>query len=92
MKHTLYIKDFPDNVLTHLQQSRVISVDIETTGLNLHRDEVCTAQVSDGTGVNLIVKIDPNWIPSNLQLILENENVLNVFHHATFDVCMLHVS
>lgn len=92
MKHTLFIKDLPDDVLTHLQKSRIISVDIETTGLNLHRDEVCTAQVSDGVGVNLIVKIDPNWIPSNLQSILENENVLKVFHHATFDVCLLHES
>jgi len=92
MKHTLYKKDLPDDVYGHLQQTSVIAVDIETTGLNLFRDEVCTVQISDGKGINLIIKIDPNWIPDNLRYILENENVLKVFHHAPFDVCVMHES
>ena len=91
MKHTLYIKDLPDDIFDQLKSSIIIAVDIETTGLNLFRDEVCTVQLSNGN-VNLIIKIDPNWIPENLKLLLENEYVLKVFHHAPFDVSMLYQS
>ena len=92
MNYDLYNDDINKDLLDHFLQRGVVAVDTETTGLNMFRDEVCTIQLSDGIGKNIIVKINPHWIPENTKKLLENQHALKVFHHAPFDVSMLYQS
>ena len=92
MKYDLHHDDINKDLLDHFLQRGVIAVDTETTGLNMFRDDVCTIQLSDGIGKNVIVKINSNWIPEKTKKLLENKHALKIFHHAPFDVSMLYQS
>lgn len=94
MKYQIFNDDLPNDLLTRFRQEQLLAVDVETTGLNMFRDEVCTIQISDGVSNNIIIKINiKNYlVPGNLKSILENKNVRKVFHNAPFDVCMIYQS
>lgn len=74
-----------------------IAVDTETMGLNLLRDRLCLVQLSAGDGVCHLIKIHPSQGASekpqapHLKAILENPDVLKIFHFARFDVAALYV-
>jgi len=72
----------------------VIAVDTETMGLNPHRDRLCLVQLSGGDGNGELVQIPqgppgtPHHAP-NLKRLLEDPQVLKIFHFARFDVAAL---
>lgn len=86
MANHLYQGDLPDG----LDLGRMVAIDCETMGLNPHRDRLCVVQLSGGDGNAHIVQIakGQNKAP-NLTALLENPNVLKLFHYGRFDIAAL---
>jgi ribonuclease D len=72
------------------QSGAAIAVDTETLGLNPHRDRLCVVQISKGDGTADVVQIPPDGAkPAVLTRVLDNPNVLKIFHFARFDIAVL---
>jgi ribonuclease D len=68
-----------------------VAIDTEALGLQVKRDPLCLVQLSGGDGVCHLVKFDlgkPYKAP-HLKKILENKNILKIYHYARFDVSIL---
>ncbi len=73
-----------------LKLGDVIAVDTEAMGLELHRDQLCVVQLSDGSGVEHVVRLKrPEFDCPNLKALLADPAVLKIFHFARFDVAMM---
>jgi ribonuclease D len=83
----LYRGDLPDG----LDLGPVVAIDCETMGLNPHRDRLCVVQLSGGDGEAHLVQIakDQTEAP-NLCRMLEDPQVLKLFHFGRFDIAALH--
>ena len=83
----LYQNDLPDG----LELGPVVAIDCETMGLNPHRDRLCVIQMSGGDGDAHIVQvgIGQNEAP-NLCAMLENPDVLKLFHFGRFDIAAMY--
>jgi ribonuclease D len=67
-----------------------IAIDTETLGLNPLRDRLCVVQISTGDGDAHLVQIDAKSMQApRLKAVLEDPNVLKIFHFARFDVATL---
>lgn len=68
-----------------------VAIDTEALGLQIKRDPLALVQLSGGDGVCHLVKFDlgkPYKAP-NLKKLIENKNVLKIYHYARFDVAIL---
>lgn len=87
MANHLYKNDLPDG----LDMGRVVAIDCETMGLNPHRDRLCLVQMSGGDGNSHIVQIAKGQSRApNLCAMLENPEVLKLFHFGRFDIAAMH--
>ena len=87
MTNTLYQNDLPDG----LDLGPVVAIDCETMGLNPHRDRLCLIQMSGGDGnVHLVQVARGQTSAPNLCAMLENPNVLKLFHFGRFDIAALY--
>ena len=87
MTNTLYLNDLPDG----LDLGPVVAIDCETMGLNPHRDRLCLIQLSGGDGnVHLVQVARGQTAAPNLCAMLENPNVLKLFHFGRFDIAALY--
>jgi ribonuclease D len=67
-----------------------VAIDTETMGLKPHRDRLCLVQLSSGNGKAHIVQFDQEeYKANNLISILQNPEILKIFHYARFDVAIL---
>ena len=83
MTNYLHKGDLPDTV----DLGSVVAVDSETMGLNPLRDRLCVVQLSAGDGDAHLVQLDrETYDAPNLKRLLEDEDVLKIFHFARFDV------
>jgi ribonuclease D len=88
----LHKHDLPDG----LDFGASVAIDTETMGLDPRRDRLCLVQLSSGDGAAHCVQIIPPALGGrgadcpNLKRLLENPEVLKIFHFARFDVAMLH--
>lgn len=82
----LHKHDLPDTY----KAGDSVAIDTETMGLNPHRDRLCLVQISTGDGTADLVQIsqDQDAAP-NLARVLNDRNVLKLFHFARFDVAVL---
>ncbi|MEO9896861.1 MAG: ribonuclease H-like domain-containing protein [Paracoccaceae bacterium] len=86
MANTLHISDLPDD----LDLGSVVAIDCETMGLNPHRDRLCVVQLSSGDGNAHIVQIKKGQTKApNLTALLEDPNVLKLFHFGRFDIAAM---
>ena len=86
MTNYLYDGDLPKN----LELGAVIAVDTETMGLNITRDRLCLVQISSGDGNAHLIQISSGQILApNLCQILENPNILKIFHFGRFDIAVI---
>ncbi|MEP3845929.1 MAG: ribonuclease D [Paracoccaceae bacterium] len=86
MANTLHICDLPDD----LDLGSVVAIDCETMGLNPHRDRLCVVQLSSGDGNAHIVQIKKGQTEApNLTALLENPDVLKLFHYGRFDIAAM---
>ncbi len=68
-----------------------VAIDTETTGLDLHRDRLCLAQLSAGDGVCHLVQFAPGATHApNLKALLADPAVTKLFHFGRFDVAVLY--
>tara|TARA_X000001036_G_C20396246_1_gene690764 strand:+ start:69 stop:683 length:615 start_codon:yes stop_codon:yes gene_type:complete len=87
MANYLHSNDLPDN----LDLGQVVAIDTETMGLNLNRDRLCLVQVSSGDGNAHLIQISPNQkLAVNLCRLLEDHNILKIFHFGRFDIAVLY--
>jgi ribonuclease D len=86
MTNTLYQGDLPDG----LDLGPVVAIDCETMGLNPHRDRLCVVQMSGGDGNAHLVQIASGQTAApNLSAMLENPEVLKLFHFGRFDIAAM---
>lgn len=86
MAHHLYQGDLPDG----LDLGPVVAIDCETMGLNPVRDRLCVVQMSGGDGEAHLVQIAKGQTEApNLCAMLENPEVLKLFHFGRFDIAAL---
>lgn len=86
MSNHLYQNDLPDG----LDLGPVVAIDCETMGLNPHRDRLCLVQMSRGDGDCHLVQIAQGQTEApNLKAMLEDPNVLKIFHYGRFDIAAL---
>lgn len=86
MASHLYRNDLPDG----LDLGPVVAIDCETMGLNPHRDRLCVVQLSSGDGNAHVVQIEKNQKDApNLIALLENPDVLKLFHFGRFDIAAM---
>lgn len=87
MTNYLYHNDLPDDL--NLGQS--VAIDTETMGLNPNRDRLCLVQVSSGDGNAHLIQISPKQqLAPNLCALLENDQILKIFHFGRFDIAVLY--
>ncbi len=87
MTNYLYKNDLPDG----LNLGPVVAIDCETMGLNPHRDRLCVVQLSGGDGHAHIVQIEKGQTQApNLAALLENPDVLKLFHFGRFDIAAMY--
>jgi ribonuclease D len=86
MTNYLYKNDLPDG----LDLGPIVAIDCETMGLNPHRDRLCVVQLSSGDGHAHLVQIEKGQTQApNLAALLENPDVLKLFHFGRFDIAAM---
>jgi ribonuclease D len=86
MTNTLYQGDLPDG----LDLGPVVAIDCETMGLNPHRDRLCVIQMSGGDGNAHLVQVAKGQAEApNLTAMLEDPDVLKLFHFGRFDIAAM---
>ncbi|WP_114286831.1 ribonuclease D [Candidatus Halocynthiibacter alkanivorans] len=87
MANFLYQNDLPDD----LELGPVVAIDCETMGLNPHRDRLCVVQMSGGDGNAHLVQVAKGQSEApNLCRMLEDPDVLKLFHFGRFDIAAMY--
>ena len=76
--------DIDDAFYSRAASAKRVAWDIETSGLDWRTDTIGTCQIAVGESV-AVVQLDRRP-PHRLQALLENRDVIKVFHHAPFDL------
>jgi len=83
----VYQGDLPDN----LDLGSIVAIDCETMGLKPYRDRLCVVQLSGGDGNAHLVQITKGQKSApNLCKLLENPEVLKLFHFGRFDIAAMY--
>ena len=86
MTNHVYKGDLPDD----LDLGPIVAIDCETMGLNPKRDRLCVVQLSSGDGNAHLVQVAKGQTSApNLCRILEDPNVLKLFHFGRFDIAAM---
>lgn len=86
MTNKVYKNDLPDG----LELGPIVAIDCETMGLNPHRDRLCVVQLSGGDGNAHLVQIAKGQTNApNLCALLEDADVLKLFHFGRFDIAAM---
>jgi ribonuclease D len=79
----LHKNDLPDD----LKLGNVLAIDGEFMGLNVRRDPLCLIQISSGNSDAHIIQFDrKNYSAPNLTKILNDENIVKIFHYGRADM------
>ena len=81
----ILLNDLEQEFVDVIQETGIVALDCEMTGLNPHRDLLCLVQLCDVQQRVRIVKTQ-NWrkVP-HLAQILEDDKIIKVFHFAIMD-------
>ena len=86
MTNHVYKGDIPDN----LDLGAIVAIDCETMGLNPKRDRLCVVQLSSGDSNAHLVQVSKGQTSApNLCRMLEDPNVLKLFHFGRFDIAAM---
>ena len=87
MTNHVYRGDLPDD----LDLGPTVAIDCETMGLNPKRDRLCVVQLSSGDGNAHLVQVAKGQSSApNLCRMLEDPNVLKLFHYGRFDIAAMY--
>lgn len=81
--------DLTEEIRNIYFNSKFVSIDTETLGLNHNRDRLCLVQLCNEDGFVTLLKITSKNTPK-LKEILENPNSIKLFHFARFDMGILY--
>lgn len=83
-------RDLSEAFCQEYLNAEALAVDTETMGLICQRDRLCLVQVCDPKGRVSVIRIAKGQTDAPyLKQLLENSNVLKVFHFARFDLATL---
>ena len=84
--------DIPEGIFNNFMKLEKIAVDTELHGLSMNRDQICLVQLCDQEEQVCLVrpKLDEDY--SRLKALMENKEVLKVFHFALTDVAFFQTS
>ncbi|ETX28523.1 ribonuclease D [Roseivivax isoporae] len=83
----LHQGDLPDG----LDLGPAVAIDCETMGLDLKRDRLCLVQLSAGDGDAHLVQVAQGQREApNLVRLVEDPQVVKLFHFGRFDIAALH--
>ena len=86
MTNHVYKGDLPDG----LDLGPIVAIDCEAMGLNPKRDRLCVVQLSSGDGHAHLVQVAKGQTAApNLCRMLEDPNVLKLFHFGRFDIAAM---
>jgi ribonuclease D len=86
----MHVKLYKGDLPADFQASGAVAIDTETMGLNPLRDKLCLVQLSIGDGNAALVQIDrDSFAAPRLKALLEDPQILKIFHFARFDVAAL---
>lgn len=86
MTNFLYQNDLPND----LDLGPMVAIDCETMGLHPHRDRLCVLQLSGGDGHAHLVQVAKGQTEApNLCRLLEDPDVLKLFHFGRFDIAAM---
>jgi ribonuclease D len=86
MTNKVYQNDLPDG----LDLGAIVAIDCETMGLHPHRDRLCVVQLSGGDGNAHLIQIAKGQTDApNLCALLENPDILKLFHFGRFDIAAM---
>ena len=82
--------DLTEELFIEYKNSKYLAVDTEAMGLYHGRDRLCLVQICNESNITSFIKIDiGSQKAARIQNLLENENIMKIFHYARFDVAAL---
>lgn len=82
---TLYRGDVDQDLVDRARAHGLVAWDIETTGLDWSQDQIGTCQLAVAGDI-AVVQLDGWDVPQRLRSLLEDPDVVKLFHHAPFDL------
>ena len=80
-------RDLSSETLERYLKADALAIDTETMGLVPQRDRLCLVQLCDQSGYVTAIRIERGQTEApNLKQLLENKNIVKIFHYARFDV------
>ena len=92
MTEYLIYNDIPENMFNNFMKLEKIAVDTELHGLTMNRDQICLVQLCDQKEQVCLVRPKRGAGVSRLKALMENKDVLKVFHFALTDVAFFQTS
>ena len=92
MKEYLVHDDIPEGIFNNFMKLEKIAVDTELHGLTMNRDQICLVQLCDQKEQVCLVRPKRGAGVSRLKALMENKDVLKVFHFALTDVAFFQTS
>ena len=84
--------DIPEEIFNSFMKLEKIAVDTELHGLTMNRDQICLVQLCDQEEQVCLVRPKRGAGVSRLKALMENKDVLKVFHFALTDVAFFRTS
>lgn len=82
--------DLDEATLQRYQKAEALAVDTETMGLLPQRDRLCLIQLCDHQGFVTAIPVAKGQTEApRLKVLMEDENVVKIFHYARFDLAQL---
>jgi len=82
--------DLTEELFNAYKGSKYLAVDTEAMGLYHGRDRLCLIQICNESNLTACIKIAiGNRKAVRIQNLLENKNIMKIFHYARFDVATL---
>ena len=92
MTEYLIHDDIPERIFNNFMKLEKIAVDTELHGLTMNRDQICLVQLCDQEEQVCLVRPKRGAGVSRLKALMENKDVLKVFHFALTDVAFFQTS
>ena len=92
MTEYLIHEDIPEGIFNNFMKLEKIAVDTELHGLTMNRDQICLVQLCGQDEQVCLVRPKQDGDYSRLKALMENKDVLKVFHFALTDVAFFQTS
>jgi ribonuclease D len=85
MNISVHKRDIPRDYAGHVKSAQVVGVDVETSGLDWHEDEIATIQLYAVGAPPVVVRIK-DAPQTRILKLLADPSIKKIFHYAVFDL------